>query len=88
MFHAARAALIAAGAPDTGGKTHGGVITAFGLHLVKNGPFPAELGRSLNHVEHVRLIADYRNDPLEIEDARAVVGQAELFVDAIRDQYA
>ena len=88
MFHAARAALIAARAPDIGGKTHSGVIAAFGLHLVKNGPFPVELGRSLNHVEHVRTIADYRDEAVDVDDARMAIDEAETFVEAIRAQLA
>jgi uncharacterized protein (UPF0332 family) len=87
MFHAARAALIAVEAPDMGGKTHSGLIAAFGLHLVKNGPLPVELGRSFNHVEHVRVIADYRDEAVSAGDVRAVIEQAETFVDAIRRQF-
>lgn len=86
MFHAARAALIAAGVADAGGKTHSGVIAAFGLHLVKSGAFPVELGRSLNHVEHVRMIADYRNEAVGIDDVRAAVDQAAAFVEAVQSQ--
>ena len=41
MFDAARAALLASGAPVQPdiGKTHSGLIAAFGQHLVKNGPY-------------------------------------------------
>ncbi len=86
MFHAARAALIAAGVTDAGGKTHSGVIAAFGLKLVKSGAFPMELGRSLNHVEHIRVIADYKDDAVGLDDVRAAVDQAEAFVKAVRAQ--
>ena len=39
MFDAARAALLASGAPVEPdiGRTHGGLISAFSNHLVKNG---------------------------------------------------
>jgi uncharacterized protein (UPF0332 family) len=87
MFHAARAALIAAKVSDAGGKTHSGVIAAFGLHLVKNGPFPVELGRAFNHLEHVRVIADYRDEAIDVEDVRAAIEQAEEFVGAVRAQF-
>ena len=50
MFDAARAALLAANAPVPPdiGKTHGGLISAFSLHLVKDGPVSHELGKTLN----------------------------------------
>jgi uncharacterized protein (UPF0332 family) len=49
MFDAARAALRTSGAlvQPNRIKTHGGLIAAFGLHLVKNGPISRELGRLL-----------------------------------------
>lgn len=49
MFDAARAALLASGAPVKPdiGKTHSGLINAFSEHLIKNGPVSKELGRLL-----------------------------------------
>ena len=66
MFDAARAALIASGAPVVAelARTHNGLISAFSLHLVKTGRVPVELGKSLNKVEDLRLIADYKGEPL------------------------
>ncbi len=60
MFDAARSALLASGAPvePEVARTHNGLISAFSLHLVKAGRVPVELGRSLNKVEDLRLIAD------------------------------
>ena len=86
MFDAARAALLASGAPVQPdiGKTHSGLIAAFGLHLVKNGPVPKELGRLLKRAEEIRLVADYKGDSVEFDDAREMVEQAEIFVDAMR----
>jgi hypothetical protein len=42
MFDAARAALLAAEAPlpSRMGRTHRGLISAFGNDLVKNAPYP------------------------------------------------
>ena len=56
MFDAARATLVAAGAPVPPdiGKTHRGVINAFGEHLVKAGRVPKELVRLLKHAETFR----------------------------------
>lgn len=75
MFDAARAALLACKAPvpPEVAKTHSGLISAFSLHLVKPGTFPVELGRSFNKAEDLRLIADYKGDPLAADDARWVV---------------
>ena len=85
MFHAARAALISIKAPEASSKTHSGVIAAFGLHLVKDGPLEIEHGRALNHAEHLRVIADYRETSLDIEDISGVVVQAGGFVRRIRE---
>ena len=88
-FDAARAALLAAGAPVQPdlGKTHAGLIAAFGLQLVKNGPITKELGRLLKRAEEIRLVADYKGDSVELEDAREMVGQAAIFVDAMRTEF-
>jgi uncharacterized protein (UPF0332 family) len=85
MFDAARAALLSVDAPVPPeiARTHGGLITAFSLHLVKTGRVPVELGRSLNKVAELRLIADYKGDPLTTEDAAWAVGQARVFVEAM-----
>ena len=65
MFDAARAALLSIHAPVPAevARTHSGLIAAFSLHLVKPGLVSVENGRSLNKVEDLRLIADYRSDP-------------------------
>ena len=87
MFDSARAALLVSNAPVPPGigKTHGGLITAFSQHLVKNGPIPKEIGRLLKRAEEIRLVADYKGDSVELEDAREMVEQAEHFVEAIRN---
>ena len=86
MFDAARAALLASGAPVEPeiAKTHNGLISAFSLHLVKTGRVPVELGRALNKAEELRLIADYKGDPIEKEDAAWAVSQAQAFVQAMQ----
>jgi uncharacterized protein (UPF0332 family) len=86
MYDAARAALLVAGAavdPEIA-RSHGGLISAFSLHLVKPGRVPVELGRALNRVEEIRLIADYKGDAVEREQAAWAVDQAESFVKAMR----
>jgi uncharacterized protein (UPF0332 family) len=86
MFDAAQAALLAvsAGVAATATKTHRGLISAFGQHLVLAGHASAELGASLNQVERLRLLADYTGDPVSAEDAAWALAQAEVFVAAIQ----
>jgi uncharacterized protein (UPF0332 family) len=82
MFDAARAGLLASGHDI--GKTHKGVLSAFSDNLVKNGPFPKEIGRLLKQAETRRYVADYDGAPVELGDAREMVEQAKAFVAAIR----
>lgn len=85
MFDAAHAALLAAnvGATASATKTHRGLISAFGQHLVLGGHVAAELGSSLNKVERLRLLADYTGDPVSDEDSAWAVEQSGIFVAAI-----
>lgn len=89
MFDAARAALLASGAPvETNiARTHGGLIAAFSLHLVKPGRFPIELGKALNKAEELRLIADYKGVIIEPENAAWVVTQANAFTKAVQETF-
>lgn len=86
MFDAAHAALLRLEQPINPAeiKTHRGLIAAFGKHLVKPGLLAAELGRSLNQVEQVRLLADYTGEEVDAERARWAIGQAELFVETMK----
>lgn len=89
MFDAARAALLASGAPAKPEivKTHRGLINAFSQNLVKSGPVSKEMGRLLNRAEEVRLVADYKGDSVELVDAKEMVEQAETFVAALRTTF-
>lgn len=90
MFDAARAALLASGlAPMTSdvGRSHSGLIGAFGQFLVKKGRVPRELGRLLNRAHEIRQIADYTGDSVELADASLLVQQAEVFVAAMRNAF-
>lgn len=89
MFDAARAALLASGSPVAPeiAKTHNGLISAFSLHLVKPGRVPVELGKALNKTEELRLMADYKGDPVEEEDAAWAVSQAQTFVHAMQTTF-
>lgn len=87
MFDAARAALLAAQAPVSAdiSKTHGGLIAAFGLHLVKTGRVPLECGRSLNRGEEIRLVADYRGESVDSQAAAEMIERARVFIKTIAE---
>jgi uncharacterized protein (UPF0332 family) len=89
MFDAARAALLVSQAPVHAeiARTHSGLITAFSLHLVKTNLVSVDLGRSLNRVHQVRLIADYKGDPVEMDIAIEVVRDAKHFVESLQKQF-
>lgn len=86
MFDAARAALlfVQAPVPTELARTHSGLITAFSMHLVKTGLVAVDHGRSLNKVEDLRLIADYKGDPVTLENAAWALEQAEKFLAVVR----
>lgn len=90
MFDAARAALAwnNADIETTVAKTHSGLITAFSLHIVKTGRLSVELGKALNQVHRIRLIADYTGDEVTIDAAQLAVDQASRFVEAIKGMIA
>lgn len=89
IFDAARAALLASGAPVEPdiGRTHSGLIGAFGNYLVKNGPVSKDVGRLLNRAHEIRLVADYNGDSVEPSDAREMVEQADMFVASMRVEF-
>ncbi len=89
MFDAAKAVLLEYTGADAAalGKTHSGLITVFGLHLVKPGIVAVELGRALNRAEEVRLIADYKGDSIDALDAEEMVASAEVFVAAMQIKF-
>lgn len=89
MFDAARAALLVSNAPVKPdiGRTHRGLLNAFSDHLIKSGPVSKEMGRLLKRAEEIRLVADYRGDSVESDDAQEIVEQAEAFVAAMRAEF-
>jgi uncharacterized protein (UPF0332 family) len=84
MFDAARAALLASGIDEStvNTKTHSGLISKFSLELVKSGQVSVELGKSLNKVEDLRLMADYKGD------ATWAVNQADIFVETLQTTFS
>lgn len=89
MFNAARAALLASGAPVQAdiSRTHSGLIAAFSLHLVKTGTVSVNLGKALNKAEELRLIADYKGDPIDLEQAAWAVENSQIFVLSMQAQF-
>jgi uncharacterized protein (UPF0332 family) len=88
MFDAAKAVLLAT-VPTIDpqiGKTHNGLISAFGLHMVKTGLVSVDLGRALNRAQNIRQIADYTGDVIEPEDVLTLLQQASEFVQALKKQ--
>ena len=65
-------------------KTHRGLIAAFGEHLVKTARLSANLGKSLNQVERIRLLADYTGEEVAADKARWAVEQAGAFVGTVQ----
>jgi uncharacterized protein (UPF0332 family) len=91
MPDAAHAALWAAGVERVGTviKRHGGLIAAFGQHLVQTGMIDPAHGRAFGRVEKMRLLADYTaGDPPADLDANEAVTLAEAFVAAIKEKFA
>ena len=84
MFNAAHAALLALHPDQPVAKTHSGLIAAFGQRLIREGHFGAELGRTLNQVQQLRMLADYIDEPPALEDVAWAVEQAEAFVSDIK----
>jgi len=65
-----------------------GLISVFSLHLVKPGRLPVALGRALNRVEEIRLVADYTGGEAPEETARDAVAHAAAFIAAIQQAFA
>jgi uncharacterized protein (UPF0332 family) len=81
-FHVAEAALALEGIEP---KTHEGLKSAFGLHFIKTGRLPAELGSILRELKDERENGDYSVFPaITEEDAKRAIASAETFVSALQ----
>jgi uncharacterized protein (UPF0332 family) len=56
MFYSAQAMRLT---KNISSSSHKGVISTFGIHFVKTGVFPREMGRELNRAFEKRQIGDY-----------------------------
>ena len=90
MFDAAHAALLWADAPVNPAtiRTHNGLISAFGQHLVKPALLPGNLGKLFNQVEHIRLLSDYTGEEVPEDKALWAVEQATSFVEVIQHKFS
>jgi uncharacterized protein (UPF0332 family) len=89
VFDAARAALLLTNAPVSPEtiRTHSGLNRAFAQYVVKLDLFPADIGKALQQIEELRLIADYDGNPLESNDAANAVAQAEVFIATVLNKF-
>jgi uncharacterized protein (UPF0332 family) len=84
IFYAARAALIEAGQAERAmGKTHAGLISAFGEFVVRPGFVDPKYGRIFSSEANRRLVADYDGDGISIEDATITISNAAEFTQAV-----
>lgn len=88
MLNAAQAALLSTGFPeDNLPRTHSGLISAFGEHVIKSGKLDPEFGRSINKTESLRLRADYTGVELDSATAKQALAGAERFVQAVEQVF-
>jgi uncharacterized protein (UPF0332 family) len=78
MFYLAQAFLLNLGLSFS---KHSAVIAAFGREFVKSGIVPEVFHRYLIEAQEVRLIADYREIPLDAEEANLQIERAEEFLE-------
>jgi uncharacterized protein (UPF0332 family) len=90
MFDAARAALMACGAPVSAEKarTHSGAISAFNLYLIKTEVLPKIHGAGLSQAHQARLMADYQGDSVAAEEASAIVDWASELIESVKSAFA
>ncbi len=88
MYEAAHAAIFvcAEGVNPAEIKTHNGLISAFGRYLVKTQRLPAALGKSLNQVERIRLLADYTGEEMPVDKVTWTVDEASAFIEAVEQE--
>ena len=64
-------------------KTHRGLNVLWINHFVGTGLVDKNTGLLLSRIENARLAADYTGDPIDFNQASAVVKMAETFVQAV-----
>jgi uncharacterized protein (UPF0332 family) len=79
-FYAAEAALAALGESRS---RHAAVVAAFGALIVKSEGVDPRVGRALHSLFEMRVDADYDQDPVPEDEARAALDAARLCVNAV-----
>ena len=73
-------ALVETAEPNSGGKSHKGVLNAFSNHYVRTGKLPKEYGSKINKAMSARHVADYEGDSITKDEASSHIAFAqELF---------
>ena len=83
MFDAAKAALMASGEIAASPKSHGGLISLFSLRFVKTAKIPRDIGKLINDVHEIRLLADYSAENIPLDKAALAIEGANRFIDAV-----
>ena len=66
--------------------THGGVIGLFGLHFVKTGVVPSELGKFYSQLFELRQTGDYDDWKVVTEnDIKPLIPEAEAFLETLEN---
>lgn len=82
VFHAASAVLLTEGARV---ETHKGLVTLFGLLMVKTGKIEKEYGRYLSNLKDDRETSDYELFAVvDEETAKKSIQEAEQFVTRVK----
>lgn len=82
IFHAAHAALLTEGVRA---KTHRGLSSLFGFHLIKNGKVPENLAKYLRNIRDDREESDYEvYSNIDKETSETAIREAEEFLNEIK----
>lgn len=86
VFHAAQAVLLTEGLQA---NTHRGILTLFGLHLVKTGKIESLYGRLLSNLKDDREVGDYEAVSfVDQETAENALQEATAFLKRMKDYLA
>jgi len=83
IYHATQAILYTKGLKP---KTHAGLKTLFGEHIVNKGIIDKEYGKILSHAFDMRQKSDYEIEAeFDINEVRNVLDKAEIFIKKIKE---
>jgi uncharacterized protein (UPF0332 family) len=83
IFHAARAILYNAGFTS---KSHGGLVSLFGKHIIQTGLMPKEFAVILARAQNMRQKSDYEVfTHFEQDEVERLIADADKFVRRVRN---